>query len=318
MTFERFEPETQIAFPQRLLDINALHLGPALAPAVASLEITELDTELARYVPHERLGRVAAAGLRGERLFPVPLVLQKAPRLIGYYRLLYGISQKSFYREFGPFKSMEDRGNISARALPDLASLCASLCETAWLLVENVADVDAARIRDLQLLTLGAQLRGGHLNKIGRVATAIVFKRIRAAIADSAIEEEDESYILVRNASALRVRIQFSTDPDIAISMELTSGFGNRLAVEIKGGTDVSNVHNRLGEAEKSHQKAQEQGFTEFWTIVNAPVDEETARRESPTTQEFFQLSEIIDPSNSEWVRFRDELTSRLGIPAAS
>ena len=100
--------------------------------------------------------------------------------------------------------------------------------------------------------------------------------------------------------------------------MELTSGFGNRLAVEIKGGTDVSNVHNRLGEAEKSHQKAQEQGFTEFWTIVNAPVDEETARRESPTTQEFFQLSEIIDPSNSEWVRFRDELTSRLGIPAAS
>ena len=92
MTFARFEPETQIAFAQRLLDIDALHLGPALASAVAGVEITELDTELACYVPHERLGRVAAAGLRGERLFPVPLVLQNAPRLIGYYRLLYGIS----------------------------------------------------------------------------------------------------------------------------------------------------------------------------------------------------------------------------------
>ena len=45
--------------------------------------------------------------------------------------------------------------------------------------------------------------------------------------------------------------------------------YNNRIAIEIKGGTDVSNLHNRLGEAEKSHQNARLLGFTQFWTIIN-------------------------------------------------
>ena len=318
MTIERFEPHTQIAFAQRLQEIDALHLGSALGVAVNALDVAELDVQLAGFVPRERLGRVAAAGIRGERLFPVPLLLEQDPRLIAYFRLLYGLSQKEFYRTLGRFRSMEERGTISDRARNDLDELCAALCETAWLLFENIGSVDAVRIRDLQLLTLGAQLRGGYLNEIGRAATGLVFKRIRAAIADSAIEEESESHILVRNALGHRVRIRFSTDPDITISEEVTSGFVNRLAIEIKGGADVSNIHNRLGEAEKSHQKALEQDFTGFWTIVNAPVDDEMAKRESPTTQEFFQLRAIIDPGNPEWVRFRDELASQLSTAAAS
>ena len=59
----------------------------------------------------------------------------------------------------------------------------------------------------------------------------MVFKRIRAAIADPAIEEESELHMVVRNASGRRVRISFSTDPDIAIAEEVTEGFRNRLAV---------------------------------------------------------------------------------------
>ena len=318
MTIESFAPHAQIAFAQRLLEIDALHLSPALGIAVDNLDISELDAQLASFVPHERLRRVAAMGIRGERVFPTPLVLQQNPKLIGYYRLLCGLSQKEFYRSLGRFKSMEEKGTISDRARVDLDELCRVLCETAWLLFENIDNVSPARIRDLQLLTLGAQLRGGYLNEIGKAATAMVFKRIRAAIADSAIIEESESHMVVRNASGRRVRVSFSTDPDIAIAEELSEGFANRLAIEIKGGSDVSNIHNRLGEAEKSHQKAQEQDFREFWTIINAPVDDETARRETPTTQAFFQLGAIIDPGNAEWIRFRDQLTSRLGIPAAS
>jgi hypothetical protein len=46
------------------------------------------------------------------RPFPVPAILERQPTLIGYYRLLLGISQKRLYRkgaEMGPFKSMESR-----------------------------------------------------------------------------------------------------------------------------------------------------------------------------------------------------------------
>lgn len=37
--------------------------------------------------------------------------------------------------------------------------------------------------------------------------------------------------------------------------------FRNIIAVEVKGGTDFSNIHNRIGEAEKSHQTPVLSGF---------------------------------------------------------
>ena len=50
-----------------------------------------------------------------------------------------------------------------------------------------------------------------------------------------------------------------ATDPDIRIQEEFEPGqLRNKVAIEIKGGTDISNAHNRAGEAEKSHQKGQE------------------------------------------------------------
>jgi hypothetical protein len=157
-------------------------------------------------------------------------------------------------------------------------------------------------------------LRGGLLNEIGRAATEIVFRRIRAAIADSAIVREAPAELILRNAAGRHVTVSFSSDPDIAVSEELSASITNKLAIEIKGGTDVSNIHNRLGEAEKSHQKAKAKGFTEFWTIKNASVEPAAAAKETPTTNLFFDLARIIDPDDSEWVRFRDELTSRLGV----
>jgi len=173
------------------------------------------------------------------------------------------------------------------------------------------------RIRDLQLLTLGAQLRGSRLNEIGRAATEVVFRRIHAAISPSAVISDSPLEIVLRNAAGRRVTIAFSSDPDIAVSEQLSSSVTRRLAIEIKGGTDGSNIHNRLGEAEKSHIKARDKGYTEFWTIKNVAMDQRVAAQESPTTNLFFDLDRIVDPADPEWTRFRDELTSRLGVPAS-
>ena len=94
----------------------------------------------------------------------------------------------------------------------------------------------------------------------------------------------------------------------------MPSGNRPQVAIEIKGGTDVSNVHNRIGEAEKSHQKARQTGFVEYWTILAAHVDPITASRESPTTTQFFQLSELLDADSDGYKAFRDHLHSVLGI----
>ncbi len=49
------------------------------------------------------------AGIRDEYVFPIPTVLAEEPRLVGYYRLLLGRPQKSFYGSdgFGMFKGMD-------------------------------------------------------------------------------------------------------------------------------------------------------------------------------------------------------------------
>ena len=78
---------------------------------------------------------------------------------------------------------------------------------------------------------------------------------------------------------------------------------------------DFSNIHNRLGEAEKSHQKARGEGFTQFWTVVNvANVAPAVWRQETPTTNELFYLGEIADVRSDEYARFKEYLVSELGI----
>jgi hypothetical protein len=114
-------PETQIGFAAALSEIRSLYLQDALSSTVAGVAVPDIDRELAAHVNTHSLGILAAHGLRGELVFPVPVLLRTNPRLLGYYRLLYGYSQKEFYNsasEIGRFKGMEERGVIS-ELLPD-------------------------------------------------------------------------------------------------------------------------------------------------------------------------------------------------------
>lgn len=106
-----------------------------------------------------------------------------------------------------------------------------------------------------------------------------------AEIVKTFIVTKDAKKITIRNASKRMVVIAQATDPDIRIQEEFDKGkLRNKVAIEIKGGTDNSNVHNRAGEAEKSHQKARNAGFSHFWTIISkAGVDEMKLEKESPT-----------------------------------
>jgi len=258
---------------------------------------------------------VAAAGLRGELVFPVPIILETSPRLLGYYRLLLGLSQKEFYSKgpFGRFKHLEESGQIIERVMPMLPSLCRSLIGTASALVDGVDTLTASVIDDLQLLTLGPQLRGGRLNLLGQDAAREVFELLDH-IASNAVTERDPRRLNLRNAAGRSVRIEFSADPDVCIYEDLASKTRPLVSIEIKGGQDVSNVHNRLGEAEKSHQKARKRGFFEFWTILGAAADMDMARRESPTTGHFFSLPQISDRRSAAFHEFRDLVRSILGI----
>jgi len=310
------EPDLQIAFHYRLQELREQYLGEALQATVAGLDVPELDDQLAAYVPPRSLSRVASFSLRAEVLFPVPLLLQANPCLLGYYRLLYGLSQKELYGRgrFGPFRSMEERGTVSTTAGPRLPALCRSLVGTGDLLLEGIDELSLSAIDDLQLLTIGAFLRGSRLNLIGQEAVREVHSLI-ASIATKWIQESSAREIAIRNASGREVVIAFAGDPDVAVRELAPGGEQLRVSIEIKGGKDGSNKHNRLGEAEKSHLKARQVGCSEFWTILRTSVTASQARAASPTTTHFFQLDRITDPTTAEHQEFKERLCVVLGIP---
>jgi hypothetical protein len=286
----------------------------ALSQAVEKLPVAQIDRELGKIVGNARLAPLAASGLRGERFYPVPTLLKAKPHLLGYYRLLYGVSQKEFYRgAFSRFKPMEQDNLLKSENEDLLPSLCRAMAETGTALLDGIQPVSMETIRELQLLTLGPQLRGSQNVTIGKGATKQVFDLVRELVS-AHIESSTDRVISVKNAAGRIVQIAFASDPDITIIETLASGAMPNTSIEIKGGADVSNVHNRVGEAEKSHLNAKGSGFTRFWTILKANIDPALAKQQSPTTTAFFNLDEIRDVHSSGHVRFKELLHQTIGI----
>ncbi|MBZ5723754.1 MAG: XcyI family restriction endonuclease [Acidobacteriia bacterium] len=110
--------------------------------------------------------------------------------------------------------------------------------------------------------------------------------------------------------------LTLSTDPDIRIQEEFEGKLRNKVAIEIKGGTGVSNAHNRAGEAEKPHQKARKQGFRDFWTLISkSGLSMEKLQQESPTTNSWFDVAQVLARDGADWHDFRSRFAGEAGIP---
>lgn len=313
-------PELQIEFSVALAEIRRLYLQDALRDTVKNIDVVALDRQLGKFVPRGSLATIAAHNLRAELLFPVPILLESNPHLLGYYRLLYGFSQKAFYTAktgVGPFKSMETRGAIPAGCQDKIEQLCKALIRCGRELLDGIGSARISRdlLDDLALLTVGPQLRGGANIKRGAAGIVKVFEAIYE-IVKSATVLFNETRITVKNAAGRTVYVEFAPDPDIVIREEMApSSFAEKIAIDVKAGEDFSNIHNRIGEAEKSHQKARARGFVECWTVVNVEkLNLRMACQESPSTNRFYQLSAIVTGTGAEYADFRNRVISLTGI----
>jgi hypothetical protein len=313
-------PTLQVDFAFALKEVRERMLMNALQSCVRGINLKILDSQLHKYGEAASLKRLAIFGIRGELLFAVPCVVEAYPELLGYYRLLLGYSQKSFYtKESGIslFKSMEERGTISAGQKSLLTELCVALCRSAAALINGLEDhmLNHQFLDSLSLLTLGPQLRGGANVKRGAVAITQVFHIIHDIVKNNIIRSSKEQ-IEIKNASGRVVYIEFASDPDIVIREKIReNSYRNLIAIEVKGGQDYSNIHNRIGEAEKSHQKARLSGYVECWTVVNVDrTNTDIAKKESPSTNRFFHMSGLCDSSSEEWQIFNDLVISSVGV----
>ncbi len=309
----------QLIFHQMLVASRKTVLLDALSDALGQIDPAVAKKEVLKYVPADAQKILAASGIRDEHVFPLPCVLAKKPTLIGYYRLLLGISQKRFYRagtSMSPYKGMEQRGSYSLKGGPDLDRFCTAMSQNLAELVRRVSPKITARdVVELPLLTLGAQLYGSNNNAIGKQATLEVFLAV-AEIVEPFITSKSSTKIMIKNAAERTVVIALAADPDIRVQEDFDGKLRNILAVEIKGGADVSNAHNRAGEAEKSHRKAKKQDFRDYWTIIAlAGLDADQLKDESPTTLSWFDVAQVLAREGTHWEEFRSRFAGAVGIP---
>jgi hypothetical protein len=309
----------QVAFHQLLVSARRTWLAAALTEALADAEPALLKAQILECGPSAALKILAAAGIRDEMVFPTPLILERKPTLLGYYRLLAGIPQKSFYASgtgMSRFKSMEAFGNITENQKRDLPELCRTMgIALADLVTELSPTIHPQDVAELPLLTLGAQFQGANNNRIGQQATRDVFMVI-ASIAERAIESRSEAELILKDSAGNKVTISLASDPDVQVQVQQGRLIINKLAIEIKGGTDRSNAHNRAGEAEKSHQKARKKGFPECWTLIfKKGLSIDTLRQESPSTNHWFDVAQVLAREGDDWAEFRTRLANTLGIP---
>jgi hypothetical protein len=317
----------QVRFYQLLVAARTQWFMDALSDALRQLEQKVVKNQIVEYVPEDVQKILAAAGLRDEHVFPVPAVLEKKPSLIGYYRLLLGAPQKSFYKGstgMGRFKGMEELGTMSRKVQSFVPDFCRAMAKPLADLVRQIPGITERDLHELPLLTFGSQLQGSNNTQIGKTAMQEVFVAVTEVVKNHIIEppvklatSQREKKLFLRNASGRTVVIALSHDPDLCVQELMENGRPNsKVAIEVKGGTDVSNAHNRAGEAEKSHQKARKFGFAEFWTIISKKgLELHKLQSESPTTNRWYDVAEVLARKGADWEDFRQRLAGACGIP---
>lgn len=316
---EEIIPIKQMWVISRLKSERGKILRDALKEAVGKVGVQAIDRELHDLVDSNALNRLGSFGLRGEVLFAVPCLIKEKPTIAGYYRLVLGISQKEYGRK-GLSKWIKiEKGESVAVSENEVQDLCAMFIKAGERLLSAFSDQDNISedfFHELALLTLGAQLDGSYRVIVGQKAVAVVRELIENIIKPKNANgfQESANEIQFNNAAGRQVIIRFGADPDILVSERSGSQYRHLLAIEVKGGSDPSNIHNRLGEAEKSHLKLSASGVLR-WTIIGVPVDEQTARMRSPSTNRFYAISNLLIDGNQEYESFRRELISILGLP---
>ncbi len=155
-------PGRQVAFYQLLVVARKQWFVGDLREALKSLDQVVAKNEILKYVPDDAQRLLARAGLRDEYIFPIPSVLEVKPSLVGYYRMLLGSPQKSFYKGstgMGPFKTMEELGTISDNQKKRLPAFCKAMAGVLSDLVRQTDEITKRNVPEPSLLIFGAQLQ---------------------------------------------------------------------------------------------------------------------------------------------------------------
>jgi XcyI-like restriction endonuclease len=258
-------PARQVRFYQLLIAARRQWFMDALSEALGRLDQNSVKEQIREYVPGDAQKILAAAGLRDEYVFPIPAIIEAKPSLIGYYRLLLGAPQKSFYKSstgMGRFKNME-LGTMSKKSQILVPEFCRAMAKPLAELVRQIPKITDRDLSELQLLTFGSQLQGSRNTQIGKTAMKDVFVAVKEIVAKYTVAATDKKLTL-KNSAGRTVFINLSHDPDVCVEEQVGDRTHHSVAIEVKGGTDVSNATTGQAKLRSLTKRPRRRAFLSF------------------------------------------------------
>lgn len=309
----------QLYAQQVLIGARTTQLDTGVSEVASSVSPLSLRRDALRCVPRDGLTDAQSLGIRDELVFALPSMLRRRPTLIGYYRMLLGYSIKQFYTVasgLSPFHEMESGKVPHTITDGDLIAFCKAYNETMSDFLTRASRADILKdLHDLPVMTLGVYVDGVWRNRVGQGAAASVAETVFDILTDagySRVSGTDNRDFVVAGPNMHRLHVLSSSDPDVSITELVGESERKVLCIEVKGGQDVANVHNRAGEAEKSHQKAKRNGWPRAWTVIlwsSLSKDQrDKIKVEAPTTDAWFDVNEVCGQSGRSYRRFAEQL----------
>ena len=237
--------------------------------------------------------KIIHRGIKPVVIFAHPQVLTDIGRVIGYYRMLAMVSQKSMNRVGLRGARYEQGGAFSSRQ--SAWTIAQHLNKITSHLIEADEQIDAREFDLWRGMAAGSQAQGSWQNAKGRRIELIVKGLLQRRLREGGwISEEtpEELHLHLKDGRL----VVFADEPDVGIY----SGERIVAAVEIKGGIDTAGVLERVGAAIKSLSRVREENPVSVTILVLQGVSvTQQAQDDLKTNQNavncWFTVEEVLE-----------------------
>ena len=249
------------------------------------------------------------------QVFTHPKLIREHPHLLGYYRNIAVLSQKSTkYMCNLDTKRYEENNKTD---ISETHATCLSLLfnEHISLIVDSAfGEFQENEINGLLFASTGAQIDGSWRNSIGEEAEKVVQtmlsqevikrKLLQAFImrVNGNIETPDITTIenIIKNIKEIKglmltnqKSILFSSEPDITI---IDKSGKSEMVIEVKGGTDPAGALERYGAAKKSFEHSLKENKKVKTCLIASCITNEVEQRvkTDKTISKYFNLTNVL------------------------
>lgn len=211
---------------------------------------------------------------------------------------------------------LPELGTLSERTHQYLPAFCRAMAEPLAELVRQVPQITERDLHELPLLTFGSQLQGSNNTQIGKTAMRELFVAIKEIVKKYVVETTET-----------RLTLKNSAGRTVLISLPMTQMYRFRKKWPIRSITasqsksKVERISATLTTGPVKRKNHIERQGARFRRILDGHFETRlelsTLRAESPTTNHWFDVAEVLARKGRDWDEFRERMAAACAIPVS-